>query len=270
MISLDWKQRLTQDSLDYLKRKLPNRDFDFDVIYNAYPERIDNKVPREVVVLVANTLAAKMTKNPDEFKDFLEYIWLNKGENGKIAFSCIMSRIITKKPDEYLDYIKKLIFKTDNVTDINLLLEKTIFTLIKKNPAAYFDILIQWIKEDNEMVSMAIIKLVFRITKNEPDLTKKFFNKMENRWMNASPAFIKVNAFFLKMLAKIDEKFYLSIYDSYKSTREPVFVEILTSALAVYSPTLESYYDNWSKSGNARVKKAAISGFKFLQKKKGN
>jgi hypothetical protein len=270
MISLDWKQRLTQDSLDYLKRKLPNRDYDFDVIYNAYPERIENKVPREVVVLVATTLAAKMTKNPEEFMDFLEYIWINKGENGKVAFSCIMSRIITKKPDQYLEYTKKLIFKSDSVTDINLLLEKVIFTLIKKNPAAYFDTLIQWIREDNELVSVSIVKLIFRIVKNDNDLLKKFFNKMENRWMNASPAFVKVNSLMLKMLAKTDEKFYLSVYDSYKSTREPVFVEILSAALCLYSPNLESYYENWSKSGNARVKKAALSGLKFLLKKKGN
>ena len=62
MISLDWKERLIQDSIDFFERKLPAGDYDFDIIYNVYPKRTDNKIPRDVVVLVASTLSNKMVK----------------------------------------------------------------------------------------------------------------------------------------------------------------------------------------------------------------
>ncbi len=269
MISLDWKDRLIQDSQDYFTRKLPTGDYDFDIIFNAYPERVDNKIPRDVIVLVANTLAVNMVKSPDAFKPFLEYLWKNKGEYGKVAFSCILGRILLKKNQEYLVFLKDYLFHSESATEINLLLEKTIYLLLKKNPENYFDLLIQWIREDKEIVSQSIIKMVLKVFKSDNDLLKKFFAKMENRWMNASPAFAKINAFLLKSIAKLDEKFYFSVYDSYKTTREPVFVEILSGGLTLYSDSLKTYFENWSKSGNARVKKAALSGLKFL-KKKGN
>ncbi len=267
MISLDWKERLVRDSQDFLQRKIPMGDYDFDIIYNAYPERVENKVPRDVIVLVSATLAPVMAKNPEQYKAFLDYIWNKKGENGRLAFACIMGKVLSRKQNEYFDYVKTRLFEADNVTDINVLLEKTLFPVIRKNPVQYFDTLILWIKEDHELLSQCIIKMVLKLLKNETELLKKFFNKMENRWMNANPTYVKINSYFIKMIAKTDEKFYFSIYDSYKSTREPAFVEILTGGLVLGSDNLRQYYENWSKSGNARVKKAALTGLKFLKKK---
>ena len=105
---------------------------------------------------------------------------------------------------------------------------------------------------------------------HDKDTVKKFTQKLENRWLNASPAFVKLSAYYLKSLQKIDQDSYINIYNNYRTTREPVFVEILTGGLTVYDKNLEEYFENWSKSGNARVKKAGISGLKFLTKKKGN
>jgi len=267
MISLDWKERLVRDSQDFLERKIPMGDYDFDIIYNAYPERIENKVPRDVVVLVSSTLASAMAKNPDQYKTFFDYIWEKKGENGKVAFACILGKVMSRKHNEYMDYVKAHLFKADNANDIALLLEKTLYPIFKKNPAQYFDTLIQWIREDNEQLSQCIIKMLMKLLKNESDLLRKFFAKMENRWMNASPNFIKINAFLIKSIAKTDETMYFSIYESYKNTRDPNFVEILTGGLTLYSDNIKEYYENWAKSGNARVKKAALTGLKFLKKK---
>ena len=58
MISLDWKERIIKDTTDFFERKLPRGDFDIDIVYNAYPQRIYNKVPQAVITLVGKTLAA--------------------------------------------------------------------------------------------------------------------------------------------------------------------------------------------------------------------
>jgi len=45
-------------------------------------------------------------------------------------------------------------------------------------------------------------------------------------------------------------------------------VEILTLGLANYDDVLYEIYEIWNKSGNARLKKSAVSGKKFLMKRK--
>jgi len=268
MISLDWKERLIRDSVDFFERKLPTGDFDFDIIYNAYPKRIDNKIPREVVTLVADTLASKMQKNHQQYVKFCDYIWQYKGENGKVVFACIISKFLKKDYDFYFDYAKKKVMTLKNTSDIFLMLEKIFLPLFKKQLADGIEPLINWLREGNENVNPLLVKMILRIGKLNPDFLKKFTARLENRWLTANEDFAKMCGSFLKSLGKIDKDLYLSIYKNYKTSREPVFVEILTHGLVLYDDLLFDIYENWSKSGNARLKKAALTGYKFLKKRK--
>jgi len=268
MISLDWKERLIADCIDFFERKLPEGYYDFDVIYNAYPKRIDNKIPRDIVVFVADTLASKMLKVHKEYLPFLDYIWKKKGENGKLVFSCILSKFIKKDQKFYYDYTKKYMDSIDNTSDVSLLMEKVFYPIYKKNPTEHIEPLINWLRDANDVISQNLIKIILKIGKSNSDFLKKFTDKMENRWLNATPEFAKVSGNFLKSLGKIDQELYLNFYRNYKATREPIFVEILTIGLMMYSDSLYETYENWSKSGNARLKKAALTGLKFLKKKK--
>lgn len=269
MISLDWKERLINDTHDFFDRKLPEGDYDFDIIYNAYPERIDNKIPRDVVVFVATTLAGKINKQHNDYKAFLEYLWNKKGENGKVAFTCLVSKFIKYDFNFYFNLSQKYLFSSKDSNDVNLILEKIFYPVFKKHPLDYIDKIIVWMKEDNDLINNNLIKLVLKIGKTNEEFQKKFATKLENRWLGASAEFSKLCGNFLKHLYKTDESFYFKIYKNYINTREPVFVEILTTGLCCYEDFLLEAYQNWSKSGNARLKKAAISGLKFLEKKKG-
>ena len=122
--------------------------------------------------------------------------------------------------------------------------------------------------ENKDLINQNLTRLVCKIGKSNPEFLKKFTDKLENKWFNASPEFSKICGTFLKSVGKIDTELYLSYYRNYKATREPVFVEILTYGLVLYDDLLFEMYDNWSKSGNARLKKAAMTGLKFLTKKK--
>ncbi|MCK4695739.1 MAG: hypothetical protein KAT74_08245, partial [Candidatus Cloacimonetes bacterium] len=92
MISLDWKERLIKDTIDFFERKLTQGDYDIDIVYNAYPQRIDNKIPHAVITLVGKTLARKIFKTADQYFEFYKYLIENKGENGIIIFAYIMAR----------------------------------------------------------------------------------------------------------------------------------------------------------------------------------
>jgi len=268
MISLDWKDRLVRDSIDYFERKLPEGDYDFDIIYNAYPERNDNKIPRDVIVLVANTLGMKMLKHHSQYLLFCDYIWKHKGLNGKVAFACIVSKFLRKDYQFYFDYSKKYLSKTKDNIEINMLLDKIFYPLFKKQPMNNIDTIINWIKEDNEKVNQQLIKIVFRISKTEPEFLVKFINRLEHKWLDANPEFAKICGFFLKLLAKHDYDLYVNMYKNYKTSREPIFVEILTYGLVKYDDVINEIYENWGKSGNARLKKSAVTGLKFLSKRK--
>jgi len=269
MISLDWKDRLQRDSIDFFERKIPGGDYDFDIIYNAYPKREKNTVPREVVTLVADTLASKMLKNHSQYLKFCDYIWQHKGENGRIVFACLVSKFIKKDSAFYLDYAKQKLVSLQSPVEIHLLIEKIFVPVIKKQPNDYIETLLAWLKEDNDKVNPPLIKMILRIGKSNPDFLKRFTTKLENRWLGASEEFVHLCGNFLKSLGKVDSELYLSFYRNYRSTREPVFVEILTSGLMMYDDMLYEIYENWSRSGNARLKKAAMVGFRYLKKKKG-
>jgi len=268
MISLDWKERLLRDSNDFLERKIPSGDFDFDIIYNAYPSRLENKIPRDIVIFVANALGTKMAKNHKAYLEFCDYIWKNKGTNGKIVFACIINKFIKKDYEFYFAYTKQRINDCKELSEINLLLDKVLYPILKKQPIENIEYLINWLNDDSEKVVQAIIKTILKLGKDSPDFLKKFILRLQNKWLNADIEYTKTMGLFLKCLAKVDYSKYLEIYSSYKNTREPVFVEILTAGLVIYDDLLYELYENWGKSGNARLKKAAITGFKFLSKRK--
>ena len=268
MISIDWKERLVNDCVDFLERKIPMGDFDFDIIYNAYPSRNDSKIPRDVIVFVSNTLGIKMAKKHKNYLTFCDYIWAHKGSNGRIAFACIISKFVKKDQDFYLEYSKNHLSQCRDVNEMNLLFEKVFLPVFKKQPNDNIDVILKWMRENDEKTSQFLIKMVLKIGKSNQEFLKKFIDRLENKWFDANPEFVKINGIFLKNLAKLDYEVYLSIYKNYKNTREPIFVEILTLGLVNFDEFLYEIYENWSKSGNARLKKAAIAGLRYLKKRK--
>jgi hypothetical protein len=268
MISLDWKERLVKDTEDFFIRKLPAGDYDIDIVYNAYPQRIENKIPQAVITLVGKTLASKLVKTVDQYFEFYDYLIDNKGEQGVIIFSYIMARAVKKKPDLFLKYLEKILRSCTEQKSCNLIVDKSITPLIKKDPARYLDTLANWIKKDNPYLSVSIQKLLIKLIHRDPELIKPIFNKLERAWLYATPTMIKVNYHIIKEIYKFDKKFYLQIYTNYQNTRNPVFAEILSDAICSADPVIEKMVSNWSRSGNIKLKKIGLHSQKILKKVK--
>jgi hypothetical protein len=272
MISLDWKERLKLDTVDFVSRKLPQGDYDIDIVYNAYPKRVDNNIPSEVIVFVGKTLAGKLTKKFEEYIGFYDYLWDKKGENGRLIFAYVMKSATRRKPDLFLEYLLKKMKGCRNYTDINLVLNKAVFPLLKKDGKKYIDLVYNWLEMDNSELHKAIIGLFIKAAKNDPSLLGYIFHKMTGQWLNPKSYTVRDSIQFLKASYKIDPNFYFSVYDDFKKSRTPIFVDILCHAvIPVKEPeAAKMIYDclnNWTKSGNVRIKKAAASGLKLLKKK---
>ena len=267
MIPLDWKERLQRDTDDFLKRKLPAGEFDIDYIYNAYPERIDGKIPKEVITFVSKAIAAHVAKNPTAHAGFIDYLWSKKGEHGKMAAPYILQRLMKRHANAYIDKVRQYL-GTANEQEANFLLDKTILPLLKNEPETYLDTVVKWLKLKGMAPKKAVVKQLVKLCKQDPFMLPIVFKRLEMQWLYADEDMIKVNIEFMKAVSKIDPDFYASVYAKYSHTRQPEFVEILSGAVVLYNPEMESAFANWVQSGNARLKRAAILGQKLLKRKK--
>lgn len=268
MISLDWKERLKKDTIDFYERKLPNQDYDIDIVYNAYPERVDNKVPAPVITLVGKTLASKLAKDADKYFPFYDYLLSHKGESGMMIFVYIMARAIKRHPDTFFDYLEKVLFSLQDQKTCNLIFDKAIYPYLKEHPEKYLDTLLSWLKRDNLYVAKGLQKIFTKLINYKPELIKPIFHKLETSWLYATPRMIKFNTQFIKAIYTVDPDYYLSIYNTYKSTRNPLFAEILCNAIVCYDKTIESMVDTWSQSGNVKLKKIGLHGQKIIKRRK--
>jgi len=272
MIPLDWKERLKFDTEDFVARKLPQGDYYIDIVYNAYPKRVDNKIPAEVIQFVAKVLASKIAKKADNYLPFYDYLWNDKGENGRQVFIHIMRPIVKKNPELFLGYLQKKLASCNESTDINSILRRAVAPLLTADGRKYIDILYGWLSIDNQILHKSLIDLLIKAAKDDSSLTKYIFQKMERSWIYPTQHTIKDSSTFLKAISKSDTDFYISVYDNYKNSRNPVFIEILSGSLVSIAEQgarerILEYFVNWSKSGNVRIKKAGQSGQRILKKR---
>ncbi|MCF7918418.1 MAG: hypothetical protein K9N06_00710 [Candidatus Cloacimonetes bacterium] len=268
MISLDWKERLCRDTEDFYRTKLPEKFYDIEIIYNAYPLRINNNIPGEVITYVGKQIASRIAHNPADYIDFYDYIFSHKGENGKVIFALIISRALQNEPGIFFPYLEKKLFQLKDVKLAIMIVDKAISPLVRKDPAKYQKIIIKWAKKDHPSLTLCMQKLLVKIMQTHPENIPEIFQHLEAGWMQADEPMIKLNIAVLRAIFKIDPDFYYGIFNHYKHSREPVFAEILTGALLGYHPDIEEAVNYWAHSGNVHLKKFGLLGQKFVKKKR--
>jgi len=266
MLTIDWKERLKKDVEEFIEQKLPHQDYDFEIIYKAYPSRVNGKIPSEIISFVAQHLASNIGKAHEKYIPFYEHLWNKKGESGRLAFTYIVSRFITKKPEVYNSLIEKAIFSSD-ANGIMLILDKILLPMIKKNPQEYLPILYKWKDSENSEVSKQAMAALIRILKKETALIPQVLQRFQHDWSYPMTHQLPNHIQLLKAIGKTDPQLFLSTFLEYKNTRDPQTVEILCGSVCGVIPEIKDIVENWTHSGNARLKKAALAAFKILNKK---
>jgi hypothetical protein len=267
MITIDWKERLTNDTTDYLANKLPRQNYDFDIIFNWYPERVNGHIPNEVIQLVVKVMAQKIGKLHEQYIPFYQHLWDKKGENGKMAFIFFMSKFFTKKPTVYLPLIEKAMQKA-GIHEITAIFEKVFFPLFKKSTEPYLSQVYPWLESNYEPLRKQATSYLVKMMKLKPEIIPSVLKHQQNKWVLPLNHIVAINVIILKTVSKINPDIYLNVYREYKTTRDPQTVEILCGAIADFKTELLPIVENWTHSGNARLKKAATSAYRILQKKK--
>lgn len=267
MITIDWKERLTQDTMYYLENKLPKKDYDFEIIFNWYPERVHGRVPNEVIQLVVKVMAHTINKQHEQYIPFYQHLWDKKGDTGKMAFIVFMSRFFTKKPAVYLPILEKVMQKA-GAHDISAIFEKVFFPLYKKHTEPYLSQVYPWLESSYEPLRKQATTFLIKMIKQKPEIIPDVLKHLQNKWVYPLHDIVQTNVAILKAVKKIDSKAYMNLFGEYQSTRDPQTVEILCGSIADFHPGLVPIVENWTHSGNARLKKAAITAYKVLQKKK--
>jgi len=267
MITIDWKERLTKDTEHYLENKLPKQDYDFEIIFNWYPERVNGRIPGEVIQMVTKVMAQKITKQNELYIPFYQHLWDKKGEYGKLAFIHFMSRFLTKKPAVYLPIIEKAMLKA-SAHDIGTIFEKIFLPLFKKQTEPYLTQVYSWLESTYEPLRKQAVIFLIKMLKYKPEIIPAVIKHLQNRWGFATDDGVQTNVTILKAIWKLNSEAMMQVFKEFNTTRDPQTVEILCGAIIEYQPELVPYVENWTHSGNARLKKAATAAFKILQKKK--
>ncbi len=267
MLTIDWKDRLNKDTTDYLANKLPHNDYDFEIIFIAYPERVNGKIPPEVIVHVANNIIHQLGKNHEKYLPFFKHLWDKKGENGKTAFIAIMSKIAGKKPATYLPLIDTAV-NSATEPDLAALLEKVLLPLLRKQPDKYLGVVYGWSHSPKEPVRKQAMNLLIKLLKKNPELNAQVVQHFVNQWLKPLGETAANHVTLLKAASKLDENLYLDVWRQHLHSRDPQSAEILCASITFYHQEIADLVELWTKSGNARLKKAALAAQRALQKKK--
>ncbi|NLO44297.1 MAG: hypothetical protein GX106_04990 [Candidatus Cloacimonetes bacterium] len=268
MLTIDWKERFTLDTEDYLKNKLPNGDYDFEIIFNAYPERVNGKVPSRVITYVSGVIVSRLGRKHADYLPFYRHLWFEKGENGKLAFAAILSKLIHKKPNVYFPLLEDT-FEDSNSTQINALLDRVMLPHLRKHPDKYLDRVLLWTRSENEDLAWAATNLCLKFIKRREDLIDEVLHSLLNQWAYPLGELQSLHVMFLKTIAKLSKESYLAVWEEFGITRDPQIVELLAASVTDYHPTIEPIVESWTKSGNARVKKAGTAAYRIIKRKKG-
>ncbi|MGC9362191.1 MAG: hypothetical protein ACP5F3_04600 [Candidatus Syntrophosphaera sp.] len=267
MLTIDWKDRLKKDTIEYVEQKLPKNDYDFEIIYIAYPERVNGKIPSQVIVHVAKTLVQKLGKNHEKYIPFYKHIWDKKGENGRMAFIAIMSKLISKKPAVYIPLVENAM-KSASPSEMSSLLEKVMLPLLRKHPEKYLPKVYQWASSPRKTLREQAVNLLVKLLRKEPELGRGIIQHFVNQWLQPLGEVAENHVTLMKAIAKLDPGLYLDIWRQHDHSRDPQSAEILCSSIRFYDPEIEKIVGVWTKSGNARLKKTAVTAQRLLKKKK--
>jgi hypothetical protein len=268
MLTIDWKERLTLDTEDYLQNKLPGQDYDFEIIFIAYPERVHGKIPSEVIAFVSGVMVQRFGKKHAEYIPFFKHLWLQKGDYGKLAFGAMMAKLLKKKPELYLPLMEEMM-QHGNTSQINALLDKVMLPLIRKKPEQYLEKVLSWTKSDKEEISKSASNLCVKLIKRREDLIPEILTHFEHQWAYPLGELQALHVLLLKTVAKLDPKAYHAVWQEFGISRDPQIVELLCASIVDYDPEIAAIVELWAKSGNARVKKASLMAQKLLKRKKG-
>lgn len=268
MLTIDWKERLTLDTEDYLKNKLPKKDYDFEIIFIAYPERVNGKIPSEVITFISGVMVRKIAKKHLDYIPFYKHLWLEKEDHGKLAFGAIIARLMNKKPEIYIPLLEEMMAH-GNTSQVNALLDRVMLTLTRKKPEIYLEKVLQWTKSEKEEIAWAATNLCLKLIKRSVDLIPQVLTHFQNQWVYPLGEVQSLHVLLLKAIAKLDPESYRAVWEEFGVSRDPQIVELLCAAIVDYHPEIMKEVELWTKSGNARVKKASLSAMKVLKRKKG-
>jgi hypothetical protein len=268
MLTIDWKERLTQDTEDYLENKLPHGNYDFEIIFIAYPERVNGKIPSEVISFVSGVIVQRLGRKHVEYIPFYKNLWFKKGDYGKQAFGTILAKLTHKNPEIYIALMEELMLQTD-AAHINSLLDKVMLPLLRKHPDKYLAKVYGWTRHANEDLAHAALNLCIKLIKRREDLIPDVLSHLLNQWSYPLGEMQSLHVQFLKTVAKLSPSIYLGVWKEYGISRDPQIVELLSASIVDYAAEIEPAVEIWTKSGNARVKKAGLAAHKLLNRKKG-
>ena len=62
-----------------------------------------------------------------------------------------------------MDYLEKILLSIDDQRECNLIIDKAIYPVVKKDPLKYIDLFKKWMKHDNEYLLNSLQKVFIKL-----------------------------------------------------------------------------------------------------------
>ncbi|HNZ89357.1 MAG TPA: hypothetical protein PKI74_06135, partial [Candidatus Cloacimonas acidaminovorans] len=141
--------------------------------------------------------------------------------------------------------------------------------LLRKYPEKYLNKVFQYSNSSNPALQKSALNLLIKLVKRREDLIPQIMTFFSRQWLSPLGEAVPYHITMLKTVAKLNSEYYLKIWEEFSFSHDPQIVELLCTSITDYYPELESPVEIWTKSGNARLKKAATTAQRTLKKKKG-
>ena len=105
--------------------------------------RLSKKAQIDIILMKAELKRKKPNFN---------YLFEKKGVNGRIIFAYVLARSLRAKPKVFLPYLENILIHTDDHKSSHLIVDKAIFPLLKKDHAEHLDLIVSWLKKNNEIL----------------------------------------------------------------------------------------------------------------------
>jgi len=155
-----------------------------------------------------------------------------------------------------------------NPTEISSLLERVMLPVLRKDIPKFLPQVFTWNEHKDPEVRKASVNLLIKLMRRRPDVIPQIIDHFTALWLRPLGADQANHVVLFKAIRKIDPEAYSQVWSDFGHQRDPEIVEILTGTLQHWEPGIDGFVEIWTKSGNARVKKAGLSAMRMLQKKK--
>jgi len=262
MISIDWKERFENDIAYFCNSRIPEKDFDIDIMCNIYPIREKNRIPHEVLEFIGKNMGRRLAKKDTDYSNFFDYLWEKKHYNGRTMLVYIFM-IFIKKDESFYSRVVQNYLKKSKGELLQLLIKKIVAPILSKDVMGAIDDIVILIQKDDLEINKSLLTILNSGFKKDHMLIDLFFEKTLSEINSEDEIRVKFFSEIFKRVYKVDKEKYLELFVDFSKSKEANIICVLSRSIYCKDKKIDLEIASWGESGNSKI----VKSFERVSKK---